>query len=79
MPSTSEPIVQQIRLDFETLLTYVTAPEAATQTAYTVELTLFRQLLALGASLLRLFIRHPCRRTASGARSGAWRSAAHLS
>jgi len=55
MPSNSEPIVQQIRLDFETLLAYVTAPEAATQTAYTVELTLFRQLLALGASLLRLF------------------------
>ncbi len=55
MPSNSEPIVQQLRLDFEMLLTYVTAPEAGAQTAYTVELTLFRQLLALGATLLRLF------------------------
>ncbi len=55
MPSTSAPIVQQLRHDFETLLTYVTGPEAGTQTAYTVELTLFRQLLALGAALLRLF------------------------
>ncbi len=43
MPSNSEPIVQQLRLDFETLLAYVTAPEARAQTAYTVELTLFRQ------------------------------------
>jgi len=55
MPSNSEPIVQHLRHDFDTLLTYVTGPDAATQTAYTVELTLFRQLLALGASLLRLF------------------------
>ncbi|MDQ5851092.1 MAG: ISKra4 family transposase [Chloroflexota bacterium] len=55
MPSNSEPIVQQLRLDFETLLAYVTGPDAATQTAYTVELTVFRQLLALGATLLRLF------------------------
>lgn len=55
MPSNSEPIVQQIRLDFETLLTYLSGPVAGTQTAYTVELTLFRQLLALGATLLRLF------------------------
>jgi hypothetical protein len=55
MPSNSEPIVQQLRLDFETLLAYVTGPEAGAQTAYTVELSLFRQLLALGATLLRLF------------------------
>ncbi len=55
MPSTSEPIVQQLRQEFETVLAYLTGPEAATQTAYTVELTLFRQLLALGATLLRLF------------------------
>src|SRR3954452_5958179 len=55
MPSTSQPIVQHLRHDFETLLTYVTGPEAGAQTAYTVEVTLFRQLLALGASLLRLF------------------------
>ena len=55
MPSNSEPIVQQVQDDFHALLAYVTGPDSATQTAYTVELTLFRQLLALGATLLRLF------------------------
>ncbi len=55
MPSNSEPIVQHLRHEFETLLAYVTGPDAGAQTAYTVELTLFRQLLALGATLLRLF------------------------
>ena len=55
MPSNSEPIVQHLRQEFETLLTYVTGPDSATQTAYTVEVTLFRQLLALGATLWRLF------------------------
>jgi hypothetical protein len=55
MPSTSEPIVQQVQDDFHALLAYVTGPQATTQTAYTVELTLFRRLLALGATLLRLF------------------------
>jgi len=55
MPSNSEPIVQHLRQEFETLLTYVTGPEAGSQTAYTVERTMFRQLLALGATLLRLF------------------------
>ncbi len=55
MPANSEPIVQQLRRDFDTLLAYVTGPASQHQTAYTVELTLFRQLLALGATLLRLF------------------------
>ena len=55
MPSNSEPIVKHLRQEFDTLLAYVTGPDAGTQTAYTVELTVFRQLLALGATLLRLF------------------------
>ncbi|MDQ5852810.1 MAG: ISKra4 family transposase [Chloroflexota bacterium] len=55
MPSNSEPIVQQVRQEFESLLAYVTGPAAHSQTAYTVELTLFRRLLALGAALLHLF------------------------
>ncbi len=55
MPSNSEPILQHLHQQFDTLLAYVTGPEARTQTAYTVELTLFRQLLVLGATLLRLF------------------------
>jgi hypothetical protein len=55
MPSNAAPIVQQIQADFHALIAYVTSPEAQTQSAYTVELTLFRRLLSLGAALLRLF------------------------
>ena len=55
MPSNAAPIVQQVQQDFQALVAYITGPEAQTQTAYTVELTLFRRLLALGAALLRLF------------------------
>src|ERR671933_1697865 len=55
MTSNTSPIVQQIQQDFQALLTYVSGPEAHTQTASIVELTLFRRLLALGAALLRLF------------------------
>jgi hypothetical protein len=55
MTSNPEPIVQQLEHEFQNLLTYVTGPDARAQTAYTVELTLFRRLLALGAMLLRLF------------------------
>ena len=56
MTSNSEEIVQQVQHEFQNLLTYVTGPDARSQTAYTVELTLFRRLLALGAVLLRLFL-----------------------
>jgi hypothetical protein len=55
MTSHPEPIVQQLQHDFQNLLAYVMGPEARSRTAYTVELTLFRRLLALGAALLRLF------------------------
>lgn len=55
MPSNAAPIVQQIQGEFHALIAYVTGPEAQTQSAYTVELTLFRRLLAIGAALLRLF------------------------
>ena len=55
MSSNADSIVAQIQQDMLSLITYVTGPETATQTAYTVELTLFRRLLALGAALLRLF------------------------
>jgi hypothetical protein len=55
MTSNPEPIVQQLQHEFQNLLVYVTGPDAGSQTAYTVELTLFRRLLALGAALLRLF------------------------
>jgi hypothetical protein len=55
MTSNPESIAQQVQHDFQNLLAYVTGPEARSQTAYTVELTLFRRLLALGAALLRWF------------------------
>jgi hypothetical protein len=55
MTSTAEPIIAQLRQEFEALVSYVTGPETATCTAYEAERTLFRRVLALGAALLRLF------------------------
>jgi hypothetical protein len=55
MTSNPEPMVQQLQDDFQNLLAYIMGPDARARTAYTVELTLFRRLLALGAALLRLF------------------------
>jgi hypothetical protein len=55
MTSNSDEIVQQVQHDFQNLLDYITGPDTRAQTAYTVEVTLFRRLLALGAALLRLF------------------------
>jgi hypothetical protein len=55
MTSNPEPIVQQLQDEFQNLLAYVTGPDARAQTAYSVESTLFRRWLALGAALLRLF------------------------
>lgn len=55
MSSDSAQIVQQIHHDFKDLVEYVTGEASRSRTAYEVELTLFRRLLALGAQLLRLF------------------------
>lgn len=55
MPFHADPIVAQIQDDMQGLIAYVMGPEAATETAYTVEHTLFRRLLAVGLALLRLF------------------------
>ena len=55
MSSNSVQIVHQLHRDFQELVEYVTSEKAETQTAYEVELTLFRRLLRLGAQLLRLF------------------------
>jgi hypothetical protein len=57
MALNTEAIVPQLRRDFEALVTYVTGPESANHDVYRVELYLFRQLLALGAALLKLFFR----------------------
>jgi hypothetical protein len=55
MTSNPEPIVPQLQDDFQNLLVSLTGPDARSQTASTVELTLFRRRLALGKVLLRLF------------------------
>jgi hypothetical protein len=55
MSSNSDEIVQQIHQDFKNLIEYVTDPASQSRTACEVELTLFRQLLSLGAQLLHLF------------------------
>ena len=55
MPSTAEPIIAQVQQQFQELVAYVTGPATRSSTAYEVELTLFRRLLALGAALLHLF------------------------
>lgn len=58
MPATSEEIVQQVRKEFEALLTFVW--EASPQNvpdADTMERGLFRQLFAMGCLLLRLYFR----------------------
>lgn len=55
MASHSDLIIAQVQQEVQALLTYVTGPVARTHSAYTVELTLFRRLLALGRILLRLF------------------------
>jgi hypothetical protein len=55
MPSNATPIVQQVQQDFQALIAYISGPDAHTQTAYTIEVMLFRKLLSLGAALLQLF------------------------
>ena len=55
MPSNPEPIVPQLPHAFQNLRADVTGPEARSQTASTVELTLFRRRLGRGAARLRLF------------------------
>jgi hypothetical protein len=58
MSSNSVQIVHQLRSEFQELIEYVTGDQSRSRTAYEVELTLFRRLLALGAKLLHLFFVH---------------------
>jgi hypothetical protein len=55
MTANAAAIVAQMTEEFQGLVGYVTGPDAARADAYTVEQTLFRRLLALGALLLRAF------------------------
>lgn len=72
MTSTAELSITHLRADFEALLSYVTGPASEAETASAVERTLFRQLLALGLGLLRLFfltraaVRPPAPTSAAG-------------
>ena len=55
MASNSEEIIQDVRTQFEQLLEFVTGEKAQTATADHIEQGLFKLLVILGASLLRLF------------------------
>ncbi len=55
MTSNSEEIIQEVREQFEHLLDFVTGEQAKTATADHVERGIFKLLVILGASLLRLF------------------------
>lgn len=55
MFSNPDQIVTQMQQDFHQLIAYVRDASSHTRTAYEVERTLFRRLLALGLQLLRLF------------------------
>ncbi|HEY8744904.1 MAG TPA: hypothetical protein VIU62_17580 [Chloroflexota bacterium] len=56
MSATSVPSVADVRVEFETILTNVLGEEGRSMTADTMERRLLRQLLALGRSLLTLFL-----------------------
>lgn len=58
MSSNTDQIVHQLCYEFQQLIEYVMDERSSSCTAYEVELTLFRRLLALGAELLRLFFIH---------------------
>lgn len=55
MPAQPTLMIAQSEAQLQQLIRYVSGPEAHTRTAAEVELTLFRRLLELGATLLRLF------------------------
>ena len=55
MSSNSAQIVHRLCCEFQQLIDYVIGEKSQSRTAYEVELTLFRRLLALGAGLLHLF------------------------
>ena len=53
MSSNSAHIIHQLGCEYQELIEYVTSDQS--RTAYEVELTLFKRLVALGAKLLYLF------------------------
>ena len=65
MASNRDLIVQHIQQDFQALLAYVTGPQAQTQSAYTVELTL-RNVSSTLRQLRSEFRDDPLGRTPAG-------------
>ncbi len=55
MASNSEEIIHEVRVQFEHLLEFVTGEQAKTATADHIERGLFKLLVTMGCSLLRLF------------------------
>lgn len=71
MPANSEEILQQVRAEFEAILTFVLeASPTSVPDADTMERGLFRQLFALGCTLLRLYFQQQDRQMASASVSG---------
>jgi len=56
MSLNSMPMIQQLRADFERLLTMVSGPDAHTATLDQMERCLLREVLGMGFKLLRLFV-----------------------
>ena len=56
MPSNPETIIQDIQVEFDNLLDFVTGEEAHTAQVYAIERGLLSRLLALGRQLLALFL-----------------------
>jgi hypothetical protein len=56
MSFNSTPMIQELRADFEKVLSMVTSPEAATATLDQMERSVLRQILRLGLKLLKLFV-----------------------
>ncbi len=56
MPSNPEHIIQDIQVEFDNLLDFVTGEEAHTAQIYAIERGLLSRLLALGRQLLALFL-----------------------
>lgn len=56
MSSNSEQILHDIRAEFASLLEFVTGEDAQTATVDAIERGLFRRLVALGATLLTVFL-----------------------
>ncbi len=55
MTSTTGPIIAQVQAEVEALLEIVTGPASRQQSVAEVEVTIFRRLLRLGATLLGVF------------------------